>query len=117
LSRDSGQADIAVAPTRAYDFIGVRSFDALMDPMLIDNMELQQQVLTDSVATDMLKGVSSAGLTGIGVLPSPIRLPNGISRRLLGPATYSGAQIAFSPSSMSKRSVRALGALPVESPF
>ena len=48
-------------PTRAYDFIGVKSFDALMDPMLIDNMELQQQVLTDPIATEMLSGVSSAG--------------------------------------------------------
>lgn len=93
----SGQADIAIVPTRAYDFIGVKSFDALMDPMLIDNMELQQQVLNDSVATDMLEGVSSAGLTGIGILPGPIRLPNGITRRLLGPASYSGARIAFTP--------------------
>ena len=73
----------------------VKSFDALMDPMLIDSMEVQQQVLTDPVAADMLPGVSSAGLTGIGVLPGPIRLPDGITRRLLGPASYSGARIAY----------------------
>ena len=113
----SGQADIAFVPTRAYDFIGVKSFDALMDPMLIDNMELQQQVLTDPIATEMLSGVSSAGLTGIGVLPGPIRLPDGITRRLLGPATYAGARIAYSPSPVASRSLQALGATPVESGF
>jgi TRAP-type transport system periplasmic protein len=113
----SGKADIAIVPTRAYDFIGVKSFDALMDPMLIDNMELQHQVLTDSVVTEMLQGVSSAGLTGIGVLPGPIKLPAGITRRLLGPTTYSGARIAFTPAEVSKRSLRALGALPVEFPL
>jgi TRAP-type C4-dicarboxylate transport system substrate-binding protein len=113
----SGQADIAFVPTRAYDFIGVKSFDALMDPMLIDNMELQQQVLTDPIASEMLSGVNSAGLTGIGVLPGPIRLPDGITRRLLGPTTYAGARIAYSPSPVASRSLQAVGTTPVESEF
>jgi TRAP-type C4-dicarboxylate transport system substrate-binding protein len=110
----SGHADIAIVPTRAYAFVGVTSFDALMAPMLINNMELQQQVINDSVASEMVNGVKSAGFAGIGILPGPIRVPDGISRSLLGPATYSGARIAYSASPIAKQSLEALGATPVE---
>jgi TRAP-type C4-dicarboxylate transport system substrate-binding protein len=113
----SGQADIAIVPIRAYPFVGVTSFDALMAPMLIDNMELQQQVINDSVASEMVDGVKSAGFAGIGILPGPIRVPDGITRRLLGPATYSGARIAYSASPIAKQSLEALGAVPVEAAF
>ena len=113
----SGHADIAIVPVRAYAFVGVTSFDALMAPMLVDNMELQQQVINDSVASEMVDGVKSAGFAGIGILPGPIRVPDGISRRLLGPATYSGARIAFSASPVAKQSLEALGAIPVEAAF
>jgi TRAP-type C4-dicarboxylate transport system substrate-binding protein len=113
----SGQADIAFVPTRAYPFVGVKSFDALMAPMLIDGMELQHQVINDSLVSEMLDGVKSAGFAGIGVLPGPIRVPDGISRSLLGPETYSGARIAYNPSSVGKQSLEALGAIPVEEAF
>ena len=113
----SGHADIAIVPTRAYAFVGVTSFDALMVPTLIDNMELQQQVINDAVASEMVDGVKSAGFAGIGILPGPIRVPDGISRPLLGPATYSGARIAYSASPIAKQSLEALGAVPVESAF
>jgi TRAP-type C4-dicarboxylate transport system substrate-binding protein len=113
----SGKADIAFVPTRAYPFVGVTSFDALIAPMLIDNMELQQQVINDSVASEMADGVKSAGFAGIGILPGPIRVPDGISRSLLGPATYSGARIAYSASPVAQQSLEALGAVPVEAAF
>lgn len=113
----SGLADIAIVPTRAYPFVRVTSFDALMAPMLVDNMELQQQVINDSVASEMVGGVKSAGFAGIGVLPGPIRLPSGVSRPLIGPATYSGARIAYTPSPVAKQSLEALGAIPVEAAF
>ena len=113
----SGHADIAIVPTRAYPFVGVTSFDGLMAPMLIDNMELQQQVINDAVASEMVDGVKSAGFAGIGILPGPIRLPDGISRPLLGPATYSGARIAYSASPIAKQGLEALGAIPVEAVF
>ena len=113
----SGHADIAIVPTRAYPFVGVTSFDALMAPMLIDNMELQQRVVNDSVTTEMLNAVKSAGFAGIGILPGPIRVPDGISRPLLGRVTYSGARIAYSASPVAKQSLEALGAVPIESAF
>lgn len=113
----SGKVDIAIVPTRAFPFVGVTSFDALMAPLLIDNMELQQQVINDSVASEMVDGVKSAGFAGIGILPGGILVPDGISRPLLGPATYSGARIAYSASPIAKQSLEALGAIPVEAAF
>jgi TRAP-type C4-dicarboxylate transport system substrate-binding protein len=113
----SGHADIAIVPTRAYPFVGVTSFDALMAPMLIDNMELQQQVINDAVASEMIDGVKSAGFAGIGILPGPIRVPDGISRQLRGPATYASTRIGYSASPVAKQSLEALGAIPVEAAF
>jgi TRAP-type C4-dicarboxylate transport system substrate-binding protein len=113
----SGQADIAFVPTRAYPFVGVKSFDALIAPMLIDSMEMQLRVINDSVASEMVDNVKSADFVGIGILPGPIRLPDGISRPLLGPATYSGARIAYSASPVAKQSLEALGAVPIEAAF
>ena len=112
-----GRVDIAIVPTRSFDAVGVKAFDALMDPMVVDSLALQDKVLADPVASDMLGGLASAGLVGIGVLPGPIRLPNGITRRLLGPATYAGARIAFNASPISGRALQTLGAVPVESAF
>jgi TRAP-type C4-dicarboxylate transport system substrate-binding protein len=113
----AGRADIALVPTRALELVGMHSFDALMDPMVIDSMALQQRVLADPVAAQMLDGVSAVGLAGVGVLPGPIRLPGGIARPLLGPRSWVGARIATSPSLVGERSLRALGAVPVESAF
>ena len=113
----AGQVDIAIVPTRSFDAVGVTTFDALMDPMLVDSLALQDRVLADPVASDMLDGLGSSGLVGIGVIPGPVRLPNGITRRMLGPATYAGARIAINASPISERALKALGAVPVESAF
>ena len=113
----AGQVDIAIVPTRSFDAVGVKTFDALMDPMVVDSLALQEKVLADPLARDMLDDLASAGLVGIGVLPGPIRLPNGITRRMLGPATYVGARIAINASPISERAIKALGAVPVESAF
>jgi TRAP-type C4-dicarboxylate transport system substrate-binding protein len=112
-----GQIDIAIVPTRAFDAVGVKTFDALMAPMVVDSLTLQGNVLADPVVSDMLDSLASAGLVGIGMLPGPIRLPNGITRRMLGPPTYAGARIATNASPISERALKTLGAVPVESVF
>lgn len=112
-----GRIDIAIVPTRSFDAVSVKAFDALMDPMVVDSLALQDKVLASPVVSDMLGGLTSAGLVGIGVLPGPIRLPNGITRRMLGPASYTGARIAFNASPISERALKTVGAVPVESVF
>jgi TRAP-type C4-dicarboxylate transport system substrate-binding protein len=112
-----GQADLAVVPVRAFGLVGVRSFDALIAPMEIDSMTLQQQVLSSDIAIDMVSGVEGLGLKGIGILPGPMRRPAGITRPLRTPEDFSGARIAYSSSAVAERSLRTLKAIPVESGF
>ena len=106
------QVDIAIVPTRSFDAVGVTAFDALMDPMLVDSLTLQDTVLADPVATDMLHSLKSSGLVGLALLSGPIQLPNGITRPMLGPGSYAGARIALNPSPISERALGTLSALP-----
>jgi TRAP-type transport system periplasmic protein len=113
----AGRTDLAVVPVRAFGLVGVRSFDALIAPMEVDSMSLQQQVLSSDVATDMVSGVEGLGLRGIGILPGPMRLAAGITRPLRTPDDFSRARIAFSASAVAERSLRTLHAIPVKSGF
>jgi TRAP-type C4-dicarboxylate transport system substrate-binding protein len=112
-----GQADLAIVPTRAWHEVGVTSFDALVAPLAVDSMALQAKVLASDLPAQMLAGVTPLGLTGIGILPGPMRKPAGITRALRVPSDYRGTTIAYSRSAVADRALRALGATPVASAF
>ena len=116
-SVESGEVDLAVVPARAWHARGIKGFDALIAPMALDSLTLQQQVLASEVSAEMLTSVSAIGLVGIGILPGPMRKPVGITRKLLGPADFRGARIGFSPSGVGARALQALGATTVPSVF
>jgi TRAP-type C4-dicarboxylate transport system substrate-binding protein len=113
----AGKADLAVVPARAWHEAGATSFDALVAPLAVDSMALQERVLSGDLPAQMLAGVTPLGLTGIGILPGPMRKPAGITRALRGPADYRGVKIGYSPSAVGDRALRAIGATPVASPF
>jgi len=113
----SGATDFAVVPVRAWHDAGVTSFDALIAPMMVDSYALQDAVLQDSIADDMLGGVAGLGLTGVGILPGPLRKLGGTTRQLLTPTDLQDALIAVSPGAVADRSIRALGATPVQTNF
>lgn len=113
----TGQADLAIVPARAWHSAGVTSFDALLAPLAIDSMALQHKVLESDLPQQMLAGLTPLGLVGIGILPGPMRKPAGITRTLLAPSDYQGARIATSPSTVGARALRTLGATPVDSTF
>lgn len=114
---EAGKADLTVVGARAFHALGVDNFDALIAPLEIDSMALQQKVLASDVRRQMLSGLEPLGLEGIGLLPGPMRKPAGITRALLTPADYAAARIGFGRSAVADRSLRALGAIPVESGF
>ncbi len=113
----AGRADLAIVPARAWHGVGVTSFDALIAPLTVDSMALQQKVLEGDMPHQMLAGLKPLGLVGIGILPGPMRKPDGITRPLLSPSDYRGATIGYSPSAVADRALRVLGALPVGSAF
>lgn len=113
----AGAADLGIDAARAWRGVGVTSFDALVAPMAIDSMALQEKVLAGNLPGEMLPALTPLGLDGMGILPGPMHKPGGITRTLLSPADYKGARMGVGASVVVDRAVRTLGAVPVASGF
>jgi TRAP-type C4-dicarboxylate transport system substrate-binding protein len=109
----AGKAELGVVGSRAWDVVGVTSLRALTAPLLIDSYTLQDRVVVSPMVAEMLKGLRPLGLTGVGVLPGPLRKPLGVLRPLVTPSDYAGLRIGVQESRVADATIRALGALPV----
>jgi hypothetical protein len=69
----AGKVQLAKVNARAYDTVGVNSFQALLAPFLIDNPTLEQRVPESDLAGEMLVGISRLGLVGLAMLPTDLR--------------------------------------------
>jgi TRAP-type C4-dicarboxylate transport system substrate-binding protein len=110
----AGKVQLAKVAARAYDTVGVDSFQALLAPFLIGNQALEQRVLESELAGQMLAGTSKLGLVGLAVLPTDLRKPLGLSRPLVAVKDYRGARIGVREGEVAKATFTALGATPVE---
>ena len=102
--------DLALVGARAWDAAGVKSFNALVAPFLIDSYPLQERVLESSIPERMLEGVEPLGLVGIAVVPGELRRPLGLSRALVRPADYRRARVGIRPAGVADATFEALGA-------
>jgi TRAP-type C4-dicarboxylate transport system substrate-binding protein len=109
----AGKAQLGITASRAFDIVGIDSFQALQAPFLIDSYALERKVLGSSIPAKMLAGLAPYGLAGLGILPGPLRRPLGFGRPLLAASDYKGARIGIRPSQVSADIFRALGAIPV----
>jgi TRAP-type C4-dicarboxylate transport system substrate-binding protein len=109
----AGKAQLGITGSRAFDTVGITSFQALQAPFLIDNYPLERKVLDSSIPGKMLQGLRPHGLVGVAVLPGPLRRPFGFTRPLLAVSDYKGARIGIRPSEVTGDIFRALGAIPV----
>ena len=75
--------------TRAFDEVGVTSFQPLAAPLLIDSAELERRVLRDDLSRRALAGLERLGLVGLGMLPTELRRPIGITHVLAEPKRLS----------------------------
>jgi len=110
------KVDMAWVGARSIDRVGVTSFQALLAPMLVDSYDLETRVFQEGIAAEMLKGVASAGVVGVGVVPGPMRKLMGISTPFLAPADFAGRRIAYQDSSLTQMTLQTLGAVPVAVP-
>jgi TRAP-type C4-dicarboxylate transport system substrate-binding protein len=106
----SGKVDLASIPAQAYDTFGVRSFQALLAPFLIDSYALERSVLASDLPGQLLPGIKPLGVVGISLLPGELQKVLSVDTPMLGPSDYRGAQIGIRPSELAARSFRALGA-------
>jgi TRAP-type C4-dicarboxylate transport system substrate-binding protein len=105
-----GGAPLGVAPVRAWHSAGISSFDALIAPFVLDSMAAQKAVLDSDVVDDMLRGMGDPGLTGLGVLPGPLRRPVGVTHELVAAGDYRGGAIGVNlEDEVADRTFEALG--------
>lgn len=83
LIRDvaAGKADLGWVGSRAWDDVGVTSFDALHAPLVVDSYELEGEVLAAGVADELVEGVEALGVVAIGVLPGPLHFLAAVENR------------------------------------
>jgi TRAP-type C4-dicarboxylate transport system substrate-binding protein len=109
-----GTFDLGLVPARAWDTFGVTSMQALQAPLLIDSDALAATVARDRTVGEMLDGLRSAGVIGLGLLPEELRHPVGFGRALRSPRDFRGATLRVPRSRASYALARALGARPVD---
>jgi TRAP-type C4-dicarboxylate transport system substrate-binding protein len=106
----SGRAQLGGVGARVWDTMGVTSLRALVAPLLIDSLALEERVLESPRVQGMLKGVDKTGVVGLAVLPGPLRRPLGLSRPLVRPEDYRGATIAIRYGDVARKTFAALAA-------
>jgi TRAP-type C4-dicarboxylate transport system substrate-binding protein len=107
-----GEFDLGWVATRAWDQLGVRSFQALQAPFLITDYALLDRVAQDPLADRMLAGLSRLDLEGLAVVPELLRHPNA-PQALVSLEAFEGVRIRSIPSDATDALVSALGATPV----
>lgn len=109
----NGKADLGWVGSRALDSVGVKAFDPLHAPFLVDSYALQDQVLDTDLADTMLAALEPAGVTGVAVLPGPMRFLQ-LDRAVGGPEDLAGLRIALQESPLGEATLTAFGAQPVQ---
>jgi TRAP-type C4-dicarboxylate transport system substrate-binding protein len=110
----AGKFDLGWVGARAWDELGVTSFEALQAPFLITSYPLLDRVVTSGIADKMLDSLRSQQVIGLALIPDELRHPVGLEHPLVSLAELSGARVRVSPSRVTRSLIRALGAIPVE---
>ena len=108
----AGTVDLAWVGVRAFDQVGLTTFQPLVAPLLIDSLELEGKVFDAGIPQQLLPDVSKLDLVGVGVLPGPIRKVLGVTKPFATPADFTGQVVGIQASAVAERSLTALGATP-----
>ena len=112
----AGKVDMALVGARAFDSVGVTSFQALVAPLLIDSYDLEAKVFEEGLPEQMLADVERPDIVGVGVLPGPMRKMLGISKPFLSPEDFAGQAVGLQDSAVAEKTLVALGASPMPVP-
>jgi TRAP-type C4-dicarboxylate transport system substrate-binding protein len=106
----AGKVDMGWVGARVFDQAGVTSFQALLAPLVIDNLELQGKVFDAGIPQNMLSGLDELDLVAVGVLPGPMRKVLGIHKPFTKPGDFAAAVVGIQDSGVADQTFRALGA-------
>jgi TRAP-type C4-dicarboxylate transport system substrate-binding protein len=108
----AGEIDLGWVGTRVFDTMGVKSFQALTAPRLVDSYALQNAVIESGITEKMLRALDDVGVVGLGVLADGLRKPIGVNGPLVGPSDWEGVGFGTYKSEGQEQAIRALGATP-----
>jgi TRAP-type C4-dicarboxylate transport system substrate-binding protein len=112
LVRD-GDFELGWMGARAWDRMGIKSFQALQAPFLVTDHGLLNRITTGPLAARMLGGLDGHGFVGLAVVPEHLRYAFGAKEPLASPDDFAGARVRVQPSGATDALMRALGATPV----
>jgi len=108
-----GDFELGWMGSRAWDRMGITSFQALQAPFLVTDYGLLGRIATGMPAERMLAGLDGHGFVGLGIVPEHLRYAFGVRGPLASVDDFAGARIRVRPSEASDALMRALGAKPV----
>lgn len=108
-----GKFDLGWIGARAWDELGVKSFQALQAPFLITSYALLDRAATSPIGAEMLTGLKSQDVIGLALVPDLLRHPVGLERPLVSLPDFSGARVRIPPSRATSALMEAIGAAPV----
>jgi TRAP-type C4-dicarboxylate transport system substrate-binding protein len=108
-----GDFELGWMGARAWDRMGIKSFQALQAPFLVTDHELLGRITTGPLASRMLAGLDGHGFVGLALVPERLRYVLGAKEPLASPDAFAGARVQVRPSGATDALMRALGATPV----
>lgn len=112
----SGELEMAVVPSRAWDTEGVLSFRALSAPFLVSSDAVIKKAVEPALADGMLAGLTGTGVTGLALFPEGQRMLFSFKEPILTPADVHGKVIRAPRSETTYAALTALGGLPDDLP-
>ena len=105
----AGRYDMAWVAQRPWPERGIRAFDALVAPLLIDTYALEGAVLADPIADEMLAALDGSGVVGLGIVPGPIRYAATREEPLLDLTSLEGETVAIDDTAVAVDALDTLG--------
>jgi TRAP-type C4-dicarboxylate transport system substrate-binding protein len=106
----SGELEMGLIPSAAWDSEGVTSLTPLNAPFLIDSNELVASVVDSELAGTLMSGLDGVGITGLALVPESLRHVFGYGDPLLAPSDFAGGLIRSPRSETVYELFHALGA-------
>lgn len=117
-----GAVEMATVSTATFDSQGVRSFDALQAPFLIDRYDLEREVISGDIGRAMLDSMEeglNGDVVGLAIHEGGLRKPLATAGK--GPldslAAFDGAKLRSVESAVLRTGLEALGADPTPIPI
>lgn len=110
----AAKVDLTSVGARVFDTLNVTSFRALQAPMLIDSYALQDAVIKSDMPSQMLDGLKTLDIAGLGLLEGGMVKPIAAKGPLLGPGDWHGINFQAYRSQDLADAIRALGATPTD---